>query len=101
MTTVKVKVSAKESKEFDGLSEVNPSHYNIGLVLHNVFRVKRQELIAAYALASGMSEQDIEFNYEGGISDWIGFGSVTCFEISCRTHVSMVDDIIEVMLVSL
>ena len=58
----------------------------------------RGELIRAYAAASGMSEQQIEHDFEGGIDNWIGFGSVTCCELCCNTYVSLQADQIVVLI---
>lgn len=48
---------------------------------------RRSEVIDAYAKVTGMTADDIENKYEGGIDEWIGFGSVTCYELDGSTMV--------------
>jgi hypothetical protein len=62
--------------------------------LHDIPRYllqhKRDEVINAYVKETGMSLQDITTDYEDGIDSWIGFGSVSCFEINADTTVGYI-----------
>ena len=50
-------------------------------------KLRRAEVIQAYANMTGMAPHEIEFEFHGGIDNWIGFGSVTCFELGGGTLV--------------
>jgi len=82
-------------------SEVSDSAewLNANLIPEHILRYKRGEVIKAYAEATGMSEHEIESEYEGGINDWIGFGSVTCYELPCTTLVGYQEDTLVLTLV--
>lgn len=54
----------------------------------NVFlQLKRDEVIEAYMKAKDLTREELEKTFERGINDWIGFGSVTCFELGGGTLV--------------
>ena len=55
--------------------------------------LKHDELVSAYSEVTGMSEEELN-EFEGGINDWIGFGSVTCYELGCLTSVGFMEDTI-------
>lgn len=48
--------------------------------------MKREEVLQAYIDAKGFTKEELA-TYEFGIDDWIGFGSVTCFELGGGTLV--------------
>jgi hypothetical protein len=48
--------------------------------------MKREEVLQAYMDAKGFTKEELA-TYEFGIDDWIGFGSVTCFELGGGTLV--------------
>jgi len=58
--------------------------------LHQIPRImlqlRRDEVIEAYCKRYGFTREELS-TYEGGIDDWIGFGSVTCFELGGGTLV--------------
>lgn len=54
---------------------------------HIMLRLKRDEVIEAYMKAKGLTREELEKTFERGINDWIGFGSVTCFELGGGTLV--------------
>ncbi len=60
------------------------------IALHQIpaimLRVKRQEVIDAYCKQKGFTPEELA-EYEFGIDEWIGFGSVTCFELGGGTMV--------------
>ena len=87
-----IKVSAKEFRTATGCDDLPDDYYQADYIINNILKVKRSELVRAYAEASGMTEQEIEHEYEGGIDDWAGFGSVTCYELPCTTMVGMTED---------
>jgi len=47
---------------------------------------RRDEVIKAYCEAFGFTPERLA-EYEGGIDEWIGFGSVTCYELGGGTLV--------------
>jgi hypothetical protein len=47
----------------------------------------RSAVINAYAKVTGMTANEIENHFEGGIDSWIGFGSVACYELEGSTMV--------------
>jgi hypothetical protein len=49
--------------------------------------LRRNDVIEAYMTARGMTRDEVEKSYEGGIDMWCGFGSVTCFELGGGTLV--------------
>jgi hypothetical protein len=52
------------------------------LMLHH----RRAEVISAYCQVFGFTPEELA-EYEGGIDEWIGFGSVTCYELGGGTLV--------------
>jgi hypothetical protein len=51
-----------------------------------MLRIKRDEVIEAYCKAYKFTPEELA-EYEFGIDDWIGFGSVTCYELGGGTLV--------------
>ena len=51
-----------------------------------MLKFKRDEVIKAYCDRFGFTVEELA-TYEFGIDDWIGFGSVTCFELGGGTLV--------------
>lgn len=53
---------------------------------HLMLKHRRDEVIDAYCSVFGFSKDEL-LKWEGGIDSWIGFGSVTCFELGGGTLV--------------
>ena len=51
-----------------------------------MLQLKRDEVIKAYCDRFNFTAEEI-LEFEDGIDDWIGFGSVTCFELGGGTLV--------------
>ena len=82
-----VATTADYRKAFPNVVDLPDEWYSADHILEHVLKLKRDELIKAYSDATGMSVDEITNDYEEGIDDWIGFGSVTCFELGCNTYV--------------
>ena len=58
----------------------------IDVIPRLMLRMKRDEVIEAYCKAFEFTPEKLA-EYEGGIDNWIGFGSVTCWELGGGTLV--------------
>ena len=88
-------------EEFETVTGRDPGDdwYNSNLIPKLMLEAKREEVIQAYVKATGMTREEIETDFECGINDWIGFGSVTCCELPCYTLVGYEDQDAVLMLV--
>jgi hypothetical protein len=90
MTTIRV--TTQDYYAHFNTDELPDDWYSADHVLRYALLLKPTELVKAYADATCMSEAEITMTYEGGIKTWIGFGSVTCFELPCTTMVGFSED---------
>ncbi len=56
------------------------------LIPRTLLKLKRDEVIDAYCKLRNCTPEELD-KYERGIDTWIGFGSVTCFELGGGTLV--------------
>lgn len=78
------------AKELRAAGLISDDQYAGDIPLGDIPRVllliKRDEVINAYCKALGFTPEELA-EFEFGIDDWIGFGSVTCYELGGGTLV--------------
>jgi hypothetical protein len=67
---------------------------------HLMLEHRRAEVIKAYCDAFGFTPEELA-EYEGGIDEWIGYGSVTCYELGGGTFVGFGFDSIQMTVIKL
>lgn len=94
MTISRKELQLKGFVNEDALTEVE-----LGEIPGVFLQLRRDEVINAYMIARNLTRDEVENTYEGGIDNWCGFGSVTCFELGGGTLVGFGFDEIQMVVI--